>query len=74
MDQAITKTIPAPIKHPASLPIATVNAVLLSLNLDSFNFCHSYPSKTPAIPSVIAFPTNAPTTAPKIPKILHPIK
>jgi len=56
------------------LPKAIVSIVLFSFILERVIFCHSYPSKIPARPSVMAFPTTLPTIAPNRPNSSAPDK
>ncbi len=68
MDNAeIKNTIHAQNKHPAIFPTADFSIVLSSEIKCSRNLSATCPSKIPAIPSVIAFPTTPQRMAPETP-------
>ena len=72
-DTLSISTAPAPRRHPAILPIDEPSIVLSSETSFSLNLSAICPSKTPAIPSVIAFPTAPPMIAPATPAMAPPI-
>lgn len=67
------RIIPAPKRQPAILPTADLSIVLSSFIFFLLSFSAEYPSKIPAMPSVIALPTTPPMIAPVTPAKWPPI-